>query len=155
MQENCQISTWHLMYGVQWVQYVDDPSSGGKPKWQLNMKEESPGHFLNSFGIFGPSLIQPRSFRTQLLRLQDLEIRFAQTTSKQLMAPEEDVRTMATISGARALLRPWSCRHWTLGSKFDPRTNFLQICTPSPTSWGSLWGVWGAQVGPICGKHHS
>ena len=30
------------------------------------MKEESPGHFLNGFGIFGPSLIQPRSFRTKI-----------------------------------------------------------------------------------------
>ena len=45
------------------------------------MNQISPGRFLNGFGIFGPSLIQPRSFRTQLLRLQDLEIRFAQTTS--------------------------------------------------------------------------
>ena len=31
------------------------------------MKEESDGRFLNGFGIFGPSRIQPRSFKTKIL----------------------------------------------------------------------------------------
>ena len=45
------------------------------------MKEESAGHFLDGFGIFGPSRIQPRSFKAKILLLQDFDFRFAQTTS--------------------------------------------------------------------------
>ena len=36
---------------------------------------------LDGFGIFGPSRIQPRSFKTKILLLQDFDFRFAQTTS--------------------------------------------------------------------------
>ena len=45
------------------------------------MKEESAGHFLDGFGIFGPRRIQPRSFKAKILLLQDFDVRFAQTTS--------------------------------------------------------------------------
>ena len=45
------------------------------------MKEEFAGHFLDGFGIFGPSRIQPRSFKAKILLLQDFDFRFAQTTS--------------------------------------------------------------------------
>jgi len=45
------------------------------------MKEESAGHFLDGFGIFGPSRIQPRSFKAKIQLLQDFDFRFAQTTS--------------------------------------------------------------------------
>ena len=44
------------------------------------MKEESAGHFLDGFGIFGQSRIQPRSFKAKILLLQDFDFRFAQTT---------------------------------------------------------------------------
>ena len=70
------------------------------------MKEESPGRFLNGFGIFGPSLIQLRSFRTQLLRLQDLEIRFAQTTSTAVLV-------VCAKQTWRALRRLLLLNYWT------------------------------------------
>ena len=47
----------------------------------MNMKAESAGHFLDGFGIFGPSRIQPRSFKAKIQLLQDFDFRFAQTTS--------------------------------------------------------------------------
>ena len=51
------------------------------------MKEESPCcRFLNGFGIFGPSRIQPRSFKVKILLLQDFDVRFAQTTSTVVMS---------------------------------------------------------------------
>ena len=38
-----------------------------KTKGQMKMKMESAGHFLDGFGIFGPSRIHSRSFKTQIL----------------------------------------------------------------------------------------
>jgi hypothetical protein len=54
---------------------------GEKPKRQMKMKIKSAGHFLDGFGIFGPSRIHSRSFKTQILLLQGFEFRFAQTIS--------------------------------------------------------------------------
>jgi hypothetical protein len=46
----------------------------GKPKVTLNFEDKGgisvlSGHFLSGFGIFGPTRIQPQSFKAKILLL--------------------------------------------------------------------------------------